>query len=237
MTTTTTAFSRHRTARRVGRPRAARLRPLTGTSLLLVGTVVVLNIIGVVMVLSASSVVSLTTYGSAWYFFVRQIVWTLLGAAGFVIAMRTDYHQWRRWIRPLLIGSAGLLLLVLLPGIGSTAGGAQRWLGIGIWRFQPTELAKLALLLYAADLLTRRESEVGDWRVSVRPVLLVLAGFGGLICLQPDLDSALLLGVIVMSILVVGGVRLWHLFVVGGSGVALVGALAISASYRRGPAC
>ena len=230
---TATTISRHRARRRAARVRSTRLGPLSGTSMLLIGTVFVLNVIGVVMVLSASSVVSLTSYGSAWYFFQRQLIWTLLGAAGFVFAMRADYHQWRRWIRPLLIGSAGLLVLVLLPHVGTTAGGAQRWLGIGVWRFQPTELAKLALLLYAADVLTRREREVYDWRVSVRPVLLVLAGFGALVCLQPDLDSALLLGVIVASVLVAGGVRLWHLMVVGGSGATLVGALALSASYRR----
>jgi len=231
--TATTIFRRHTGRTRAARPRAARLGPASGTSLLLIGTVVVLNIIGVVMVLSASSVVSLTNYGSAWYFFQRQLVWTLLGTVGFAYAMRVNYHQWRRLVRPLLIVSGGLLLLVLVPNVGQTAGGAQRWLGIGVWRFQPTELAKLALLLFAADLLTRREDEVHDWRVSVRPALLVLGGFGALVCLQPDLDSALLLGVIVVSILIAGGVRLWHLAVVGGSGVALVGILAVSASYRR----
>ena len=68
--------------------------------LLLLATVAVLNVVGVVMVLSASSVVSLTTYGSAWYFFERQLVWTLLGAAVFLVAARIDYRRWRDWARP-----------------------------------------------------------------------------------------------------------------------------------------
>jgi cell division protein FtsW len=204
-----------------------------GTYLLLVGTVAVLNVIGVVMVLSASSVLSLTSYGSAWYFFQRQLIWTLLGIAGFAIAARIDYRAWRRAVRPLMFASIGLLLLVLVPRIGTTAGGAQRWLGIGSWRFQPTELAKLALLLYVADLLTRRRHEIDDWRQVLRPVLCVLALFGLLVCLQPDLDSAVLFGVLVAAVLLVGGIRTHHLLTVGGIGVALVTVLALIEPYRR----
>lgn len=204
----------------------------SATHLLLVATVVVLNVIGVVMVLSASSVLSLTTYGSAWYFFQRQLIWTLLGVAGFAIAMRIDYHSWRRAVRPLLLVSAGLLMLVLVPHVGSTAGGAQRWLGIGTFRFQPTEIAKLAVLLYAADLMARRADELGDWRRVLRPVLLVVGGLGALICLQPDLDSAVLLGLIGAAVLIVGGIRIRHLALVGGVGVVLAAGLAIVEPYR-----
>lgn len=204
-----------------------------GTYLSLLGTVAVLNVIGVVMVLSASSVLSLTSYGSAWYFFQRQLIWTLLGVAGFAIALRIDYRAWRRAVRPLLFISGGLLVLVLLPQVGSTAGGAQRWLGIGSWRFQPTEIAKLALVLYAADLLTRRRHELDDWRRVLRPVLCVLGGFGALVCLQPDLDSVVLFGVLIAAILVVGGIRVRHLVTVGGTGVALVAVLAVIEPYRR----
>jgi cell division protein FtsW len=219
------------TTRHTSRP--PRRPPAPGTYLLLVGTVVVLNVIGVVMVLSASSVVSLTSYGSAWYFFQRQLIWTLLGAIGFIVATRVDYHQWRRLVRPLMLGSAGLLLLVLVPHVGSTAGGAQRWLGVGTWRFQPTEVAKLALLLFAADLLTRREHELADWRRVLRPIVFVVAGFGALVCLQPDLDSAVLISLIVAAVLVAGGIRMRHLAVIAGSGVALSAILAVAAPYRR----
>jgi cell division protein FtsW len=215
------------------RRREERLAPPSGTYLLLVGTVVLLNVIGVVMVLSASSVLSLTDYGSAWYFFQRQLVWTVLGAAGFVIALRIDYHAWRRAVFPLLVVSTGLLMLVLLPGVGQTAGGAQRWLGVGAWRFQPTELAKLAVVLYAADLLCRREDELGDWRRVLRPVVLVAGALGALVCLEPDLDSAVLIGLIAASILIAGGIRMRHLALVGGTGVALATVLALSEPYRR----
>ncbi len=137
--------------------------------MLLVTTVAVLNVVGVVMVLSASSVVSLTDYGSAWYFFERQLMWTALGVLAFVVALRVDYHRWRRFVQPLLVLSGVLLVVVLIPGIGVYVGGSRRWLGSGMFRFQPSELAKLALLLFAADLASRRAREIGDWRRVVSP--------------------------------------------------------------------
>jgi cell division protein FtsW len=213
----------------------ARARPAyrPGTYVLLVATVTVLNVVGVVMVLSASSVISLTDRGSAWYYFERQVVWAVLGVVAFAVAQRIDYRHWRKIVRPLLFASAGLLLFVLVPRVGIQVGGSRRWLGIGAWRFQPSEIAKLALVLFVADLLTRREHDVDDWRGVLRPALLVLGGLGALVCLEPDLDSTVLLGVIVVSVLVVGGVRLRHLTWVGGVGAAACGLLAVAEPYRR----
>jgi cell division protein FtsW len=214
------------------RARKAHVVPRSGTYLLLVSTVIVLNVIGVVMVLSASSVVSIRSEGSVWYYFQRQLVWTVLGGAGFAVAQAVDYRRWRQVVRPFLFITGGLLLLVLVPHVGIRAGGSQRWLGIGAWRFQPTELAKLALALFAADVLTRRVDEIADWRRVLRPVLGVLVGFAGLVMLEPDLDTTLILGLIVGSILLVGGVRAKHLAMVGGAGVVAAGVLALSAPYR-----
>jgi len=201
--------------------------------LLLLVTVGVLNVIGIVMVLSASSVVSLTNYGSAWYFFERQMVWTVLGVLGFAVALRIDYRRWRNWVTPLLMLSIGLLLLVLVPHFGIKVSGSRRWLGAGSITFQPTEIAKLALVVFAAHVLTRREHEIGDWRASVRPVLLVLLALGGLVLLEPDLDSVILLGLIAGALLVVGGVRLRHLLAAGGIGITAALVLAAAAPYRR----
>ena len=201
--------------------------------MLLLATVAVLNLIGLIMVLSASSVASLTNYGSAWYFFQRQVVWTLLGAAAFLVAARIDYHAWRRFVLPLLVVSFVLLVLVLVPGIGVYVSGSRRWIGSGSLRFQPTELAKLAVLLFSADVLTRRAAEVHDWRRVLRPVLLVF-GIGAVLVLrEPDLDSTVVLALIVGTVLVVGGVRARHLALIGGTGVTLAALLAVSEPYRR----
>jgi cell division protein FtsW len=200
---------------------------------LLLGTVAVLNVIGIVMVLSASSVASLTDYGSAWYFFERQVLWTVLGALVFAVTARIDYRVWRRWVIPMLIVSTVLLVLVLVPGIGVYVAGSRRWLGSGAWRFQPTEPAKLALLVFAADVVTRRTREVNDWRRVGRPVLLVFAVLGLLVMRQPDMDSTIVLALIVGTVLVVGGIRLRHLAALGGAGLTVAALLAMIEPYRR----
>ncbi|MGH9032504.1 MAG: putative lipid II flippase FtsW [Acidimicrobiia bacterium] len=205
----------------------------TSTYVLLFATVGVLNIIGVVMVLSASSVASLTNYGSAWYFFQRQVLWTALGVVAFMVTARIDYHAWRRWVLPLLVLSVALLVLVLVPGIGIYVAGSRRWLGSGFFRFQPTELAKLAILLFSADVLTRRARDVYDWRRVLRPVLLVLGVMAVLVLREPDMDSTVVLALIVGTVLVVGGVRFRHLAVVGSVGALLAAILAIAEPYRR----
>jgi cell division protein FtsW len=98
---------------------------------------------------------------------------------------------------------------------------------------QPSELAKLALVVFAADILTRREHEVLEWRRVLRPVLFVLAGFTVLVCMEPDLDSALLIALIVGTVLMVGGVRIAHLAAVGGTGAAAATIFTLSTGYRR----
>jgi cell division protein FtsW len=211
-------------------------RPSTtrpGTYVMLLATVAVLNVVGVVMVLSASSVFSLESHGSAWYTFQRQVAWTLLGVLGFAVAQRVDYRRWRRVSEPLLLVSGVLLVLVLVPAVGVEVAGARRWLGVGAWSVQPTELAKLALVVFAADILTRREHEVLEWRRVLQPVLLVLGTVVVLVCLEPDLDSALLIALVVATVLMVGGVRFAHLAAVGGTGTAAAAIFTLSTGYRR----
>ncbi len=201
--------------------------------MLLLATVAVLNIIGLVMVFSASAVTSLTSYGSAWYFFQRQLVWTAFGVVAFAVATRIDYHQWRRFVRPLLIVSVVLLVLVLVPGIGIYVLGSRRWLGVGSWRFQPSEVAKLALLIYTADVVTRRADELHDWRQVLRPVLVVFGVVALLVMREPDMASTMVLALIVGSVVMVGGVRLRQLATIAAPAVALTAILAIAAPYRR----
>jgi cell division protein FtsW len=205
----------------------------TSTYLLLLMVVAVLNVIGVVMVLSASSVQSLDSKGTAWWFFERQLLWTGLGVVGFAVASRVDYRAWRKYTVPFLGVATVLLVLVLVPGVGIWVDGSRRWLGFGSWRVQPSEVAKLALLVYAADVLTRRQQEVGDWRKALRPVMLVFLLFAALIMKEPDLASTMVLTVILGAVLIVGGIRARHLAVIGGSAIAAVTLFAVMVPWRR----
>src|SRR5262249_8676866 len=176
--------------------------------LLLVATVGVLNVVGGVMVLSASSVSSLTDYGSAWYFFERQVAWPAGAALAFRAPPLIVSPAWRRPVRPPLVISVVLLAAVLAPGSGVEIAGSRRWLGTGMLRFQPTEIAKLAILVYTADLLARRTKDLHDWRRVLRPVLIVLAVIGALVLREPDLDSTIVLRLLAFAVLAAGGVRL-----------------------------
>src|SRR5688572_5720716 len=143
------ARRRHPTARTP--PAAAAGR--SGLFVALAFLITVFNLLGLVMVMSASSVVALDDYGSSWYFVLRQAAWAAAGVVALVVIARVDYHRWRRVAGPFLLVSLVLLALVLVPGIGVGANGATRWIGVGPLTIQPSEMAKLALLVWVADLL------------------------------------------------------------------------------------
>jgi cell division protein FtsW len=199
----------------------------------LLGVIVTLNLFGLVMVLSASSVSSLDTYGSSWYVVMRQAMWMAIGVAGCIAVMRVDYHRWRRLALPALALSGLLLALVLVPGIGTSANGATRWLGYGPFTLQPSELAKLTVLLFVADLLSRRAAWMSDARVTLVPVMVVFGTTAFLLMLQPNLGTTLVLGAIVLSVLYVAGTPLAPLGALSAAGALLATVLALAAPYRR----
>jgi cell division protein FtsW len=221
------ARRRHPTARPVAVQRPTR----TFRGLLLV--IAVLNLFGLVMVLSASSVSALDTYGSSWYIAMRQGIWLLVGSAACIVVMRVDYHRWRRWTLPLLAGSCILLALVLVPGVGMNVNGASRWLGYGPLSLQPSELAKLTVLLFVADLLARRAAWMEDLRLTLMPVGTVFGGVALLLMLQPNLGTTLVMGAIVLAVLHVAGTPLIPLTGVGIVGAFVATVAALGVSYRR----
>jgi cell division protein FtsW len=203
------------------------------TSSWLLALIGVLCVVGVVMVGSASEVVSIATYGSPWAILVREVMWMGIGIVVLVVTCRVDYRRWRRLGAPLLLVSLVLLLVVLVPGIGVSAGGSSRWIGFGQFRIQPSEMAKLALAVFGADLVTRRELRGGDHRMIIGPLLLVAAVTGGLVLLQPDMGTALVLACITLALLVASGVSMRPLVKVGAGLAGLAVIVGVIEPYRR----
>ncbi len=199
---------------------------------ILAAIVAVLCLIGLVMVLSASSVLALREYGTSWLFFGRQVLWLLLGAAALVVTSRVDYHRWGRLGLPMLVASLVLLALVLVPGVGITVSGSTRWLGTSSWRIQPSELAKLAVLVFAADYLARVSQGPID-RLAVRVVLGVFATVGLFVMRQPDMGTTLVLGCIVLALLFVAGTPLRAMAALGAGALAVTLVVGLAAPYRR----
>jgi cell division protein FtsW len=224
------------------RTAAARLRDLvaprqkqavSSSFVVLLAIVGVLDVIGLVMVLSASSVEALRNTGSAWAFFAKQLMWVSAGAGVMYVTMRVDYRRWRPFSKPLLAVSIALLVVVLVPGVGVNVSGSTRWLGFGSWRFQPSEVAKVGVLFYCADLLARRSGRLGDWRMSIFPVAAAFGSVAVLVMIQPDMGTTLAIGCIALTLLWVAGTRLRHMAGLMASTVALAFVVALAEPYRR----
>jgi cell division protein FtsW len=221
---------------RAARPaRRLERRPASGPStfVLLAAVVAALNVIGLVMVLSASTVQSLREFGSTWSYFIRQATWLGLASGAFMFTVSIDYRRWRRLAPVLLVLAGGLLFAVLVPGVGLEVNGARAWLGVGSFTLQPSELAKLALVLFLADLLTRRGAAMHDSRLTLRPALLVAGVFVFLMMLQPDLGGTMVMASLVFALLFVAGVPLLRLGLVTALGAAASLVLALQEGYRR----
>jgi cell division protein FtsW len=183
------------------------------------------------MVFSSSSVSDLRVYGDAWHHLRRHVAWVAIGLLGLYAMLRVDYRRLRRLARPGLVVAIILLVLVLIPGVGIRANGSARWLGVGVASFQPSEFAKLAVILYGAAILSSRPAD--SVRLTLWPMLVVLGGVGGLIFLEPDLGTTLILGSIVACLLFFAGLGLGSLVLTGAAGMGLVAAMSLSAGYRR----
>jgi cell division protein FtsW len=185
---------------------------------------------GLVMVYSASSARAMLAAGDPAYFLKRQAVNAVVGLAVLVVLSRLDLRVPRRLAGPLLATSVALLVAVLVVGI--SVKGARRWIGVGVFEFQPSELAKLALALWVAALLASRPPARSLADV-MRPVGLVAAVVCALVLIEPDLGTAIAIAIMVAAMLVVAGTPLRVL--AGGGALAVVAVLAAIwiEPYRR----
>ena len=200
---------------------------------LLLSLTVALDVIGLVMVLSASSVEALARYGSSWVFFEKQLLWLVLGAVAMVLTMRVDYRRWRKWSLPLMAASLALLFAVLVPHVGVSVSGSSRWLGFGSFRVQPSELVKLALVIYVADVLSRRVERGGEVRDVLRGVMVVYLVAAALIFKQPDMGTALVVSAIVFGLLFAAGLHRRTMAKLLGGAVVAAFVLGMAEPYRK----
>jgi cell division protein FtsW len=184
------------------------------------------------MVYSSSAVSAEVNYNDSYYFLKRQLIWASLGIMTMVLTMNVDYHAWRNFAKPLFIFTLLLLVLVLVPGLGKVVNGARRWLGFGSLYLQPSEIAKLSMVLFCAASLARNQDKITSFVRGVLPQLAILLLVFGLILKEPDLGTALAIGGTVFILLFTAGAKLSQLASLGITGVLGIVIAIIAEPYR-----
>ena len=220
------------------RPRAAADKKVVAkrrepASMLMI-TIAALMLLGLMMVLSASFVSLIHNDGSPFAFLNKQLLWAAIGVAAFATFAKLDYRKLRGWGYFGIAGVVILLLAVLIPGIGSTVGGSSRWIVLGPISIQPSELAKIALILFIADVFSRKDPKaVQQLSHTVLPVIPVVGLLALLVMLQPDMGTTMVIGVIGFGLLFLSGAPLRYILTMGGAGTALAAFMALAEPYRR----
>ncbi len=195
--------------------------------------IVGLTLFGLVMMSSASAVIGERFHGDRYFFLWHQLLYG--GTVGFILFLTgyfVPYRYWRVLALPALLTALALLLLVFVPGLRVSYGGASRWVGVGPVTIQPTEIAKLALIIYLAALLEKKGEDIKDFRQSVVPFLIISAVICGLIIMQPDVGTLFGTVAIAAAMVFTAGFRLRHLFFIFAAGLALFTVLLNTARYR-----
>jgi len=189
---------------------------------------------GAVMVYSASSARNvLSGGGDGTAYLVRYVLFGGVGLIGMNLLARRGLETLQRITPTLLVVSFGLVLLVLLPGFGVQVNGARRWLGAASLQFQPSELLKISLVLYAAQYLARHPKRIRTFRGMLSPLGVVFGGACLLVAVEPDLGTALVIAFCAASLLIAAGVPLRYLAYIVGGAALLIALFAIAEPYRR----
>ncbi len=216
------------------RGEAASERAVWETRLLAVVTAT-LVVFGIAAVYGASSIVAVERGEPGSAFALRQVAGALLGGLLFIVAARLDYHVWERLAWP-LIGLSGLLLLIpLLPFarfIAPEINGARRWIIVGFFSFQPSELAKLAVVAWTAMLAAKKGDVVREFKRGVLPFMVIVVPLSGLILLEPNLSTAVFVALLAGVILFTAGARIGHFLLLGLAAVPIAWHEIVSVQYR-----
>ncbi|MDD5440484.1 MAG: putative lipid II flippase FtsW [Candidatus Omnitrophica bacterium] len=188
---------------------------------------------GVVMVYSASAIYATQIYGDGMYFLKRHVMILIVGLIASLMVLAVDIEIIRKYSKHILAITFILLVAVLVPGIGRSAGGAKRWLDIGFFNVQPSEIAKLAFLVYLADFVSAKETRIDHFLRGFLPPLVVLGVFMGLIVMEPDLGTTIAIGVLGLLILYISGANSKYLIASILASLPLVYYLMFNKPYRR----
>jgi cell division protein FtsW len=188
--------------------------------------------VSVVMVYSASAVVADQRYQQPYYFVTRQVMWAMFGLAVLSIVMRIDYRTYRH--EPFIWGLVAVVGLMLVAVLFSRPiNGSRRWFGVGGFGIQPSELAKLAAIVFTAVTLERRMHRINEVRYALTPIALIVSGLAGLILLEPDFGTAAAMIAVVGAMVIAAGLRYRYVAMLAAVVLPTAYVVLMSAQYRR----
>jgi cell division protein FtsW len=215
------------------KPRWLNPKGTPGVDVVFLILVLCLLAFGLVMVASSSYVSALYKHGNSYHYILRQLLFAVAGIVIMLAVPLFDYHVMRRYCLPLLLLAMLLLFLVLIPGIGIKVNGARRWLGFGGFTFQPSEIAKLAVILVLSSYMAANYNRMKEFMVGLLPPALLLLAVCGLVIFEPHVSGAIVIFVVGAILIFVGGASLKWLFGIGSAGVAALVGFALLTPHAR----
>ena len=195
-------------------------------------SIIIISLFGILMIYSASHIWASYKYNDALKYVKNQSLFFFIGLLLMVLISKVDYKWYYNNSNKILISCFILLILVLIPGIGSVRNGSRSWFGIGPFGIQPSEAAKLGLIIFVSKYLSNNESELKNIKRGVLPILAITLLMFGIIMLQPDFGTGTILVMAIIGLLFVGGVSIKFFMRIGLLGVLGIVGLVIIAPYR-----
>lgn len=195
--------------------------------------VILLVGIGLTMNYSASAVLARERFGDSYYFLKRTLVFALVGFGGMALATRFEYERYRSIVYPILLGALVLVAAVFVPGIGKTIGGATRWVSVGFVTFQPSEAAKIAMIIFLAYSLEKKSDRIHTFSVGFLPHIFFMLVVAACILIQRDFGAAATIAAMTWLLMFAAGVRLPYLLGLFVGVLPIAVALVAGSEYRR----
>lgn len=195
--------------------------------------VTILASVGIVMIYSTSAIYAYEKMGDSLYFLKRHLIYLAIGWGMMLLMMVVNMNTLKVLSKPIISASIILLILVLIPHVGRETAGARRWFKAGPMNFQPSEFAKVAMILYIADLMSRKKKVVKSLLHGYLPPLFVLGLVVILILMEPDLGTAIAISMITILMLFVSGARISHIFISFLASLPALYMLLFNIPYRR----
>ncbi len=201
-------------------------------SLLIFLSAFLLSAFGLLMIYSSSHIWSEYKFNDPYYYVRHQLIFFFIGLILIYFIRKIDYKLYYKYSNIILLGSFILLVLVLIPGLGQVRNGSRSWFGIGSLGIQPSELAKISLIIFTAKYLSKSEKTIKFFKNGTLPILLIIFLFFGLIMLEPDFGTGMVIVMSLMFMLFISNIKLSFFGIMGTLGLGGIVALIIIAPYR-----